>query len=177
MVTFCLMARPAREQNPSFLLRWNINAHCPALIKAKSVYRAAILIVWLYYLTESIASCLALVPWGARVNKTLRGQCVTPCGGENNIRTHDWLSRTGMCMWRRLQPTLTGPRCVCTAIWKHVCAVNINILCPLRLISYSTPIPQVPNAATINRVDCIYIIETACNAIAITISKTILVEQ
>ena len=38
MVTFHLMAHPVRERKMSSLLRLNLNAYCPVLIRANSVY-------------------------------------------------------------------------------------------------------------------------------------------
>ena len=88
MVTFRLMARPARERNHSFFDKANIDVHCPTL-RAKSVYSTLIVIINRLLLSHaSSANRLAPSPRGVRVNRAPRGQCVMPCGGENNDRTH-----------------------------------------------------------------------------------------
>ena len=121
-------------------LRLKIAAHCPTLIRAKSVYSTLIKSCPLNRLTYLTASSLALSPQGARVNRALSGQCVTPCGGENNVRTHDWPSWTGTRMWWQLQITLTVPHCMCMARWMHVCSNHVsNVLCPLPLVIVPPP--------------------------------------
>ena len=153
MVTFHLMAnsRPARERNHSFFVKTKYQhplshseGHNQFIVHSS---RAAVLIVWLYYL---IASCLAPSLGGVRANRALRGQCVTPCGGENNVRTHDWLPRIGTCTWQRLQTTLAPTACAWLA--ERTCGLlfadSKDLTLPT-LTFYVPPFAQVPECGTI----------------------------
>ena len=130
VVTFRLMARPGRERNHSFFVKTEYQRPLSLSDKVNRLIvlssRAAALIVWLYYQTASIASCLAPSPWGVRVYRGLRSQCVTPRGGENNVRARDWLMRTGTYIRARgsdYKRHSLAPHCVCMASWMHMCSV------------------------------------------------------
>ena len=112
------------------LWRLAVGAHCPALIRVQSVFRTLTKSCRRNRLTQ-LSHCKHCKP-SRTVAMQCQGQwstersvCDALCG-ENNVYTHDWLSWTGTCTWRRLQTTLTGPQCMCMASWTRVCSVNVN---------------------------------------------------
>ena len=95
--------RMAQERNHSFFdkskTRLNIDAHCPALIKAKSVYSTLINSSRINHLTIISLQALQAISHrrrGVSVNRALRGQCETEALWWGEQCLHAWLTLTDM---------------------------------------------------------------------------------